>query len=100
MADIKNNYPIVYIKGLNSRKTGNVFKGNMYGNYPFVSSPQIYKFSGNKKIKWIFNLTDNDFFIIKEELFKVTEDNSTVIIKNIKYKNEKLFYDIENNEII
>ena len=67
----------------------------MYGNYPFVSSPQIYKFSGNKKIKWIFNLTDNDFFIIKEELFKVTEDNSTVIIKNIKYENEKLFYDIE-----
>ena len=97
LAGNKNNYPIVYIKGQDSWKVGNEFKGNMNGDYPFVARvhkninlPEI------KKIEWIFNIMDNDYFIIKVELFKVTEDNSTVIIKNIKYDNEKLFYELEN----
>ena len=96
LAGNKNNYPIVYIKGQDSWKIGNEFKGNMNGDHPFVARvhksinlPEI------KKIEWIFNVMDNDYFIVKVELFKVTEDNSTVIIKNIKYENEKLFYEIE-----
>jgi len=97
LASNKNNYPIVYIKGQDSWKIGNEFKGNMNGDYPFVARVQKnINLPEIKKIEWIFNIMDNDYFIIKIELFKVTEDNSTVIIKNIKYENEKLFYELEN----
>ena len=95
LADNNNNYPIVFIKGQDSWKVGNEFKGNMNEDYPFVARVQKYKFSRKKKIEWIFNYINNDYFIIKVELFKVTEDNSTVIVKNIKYDNEKLFYELE-----
>ena len=96
LAGNKNNYPIVYIKGQDSWKIGNEFKGNLAGDYPFVA--RVHKninFPEIKKIEWIFNFINNEYFIIKVELFKVTEDNSTVIVKNIKYDNEKLFYEIE-----
>ena len=71
----KNNYPIVYIKGQDSWKIGNVFKGNMNGDYPFVTIVHKYiNLREIKKIEWIFNVMINDYFIKKVELFKVTED--------------------------
>lgn len=99
MANNKNNYPIVYIKGQDSWKVGNEFKGNMNGDYPFVA--RVHKninFPEIKKIEWIFNFINNDnnvYIVLKIELFKVTEDNSTVIVKNIKHNNEKIFNEIE-----
>ena len=91
----KENYPVVYIKGQGSWKLGNEFKGNICGKYPFVAKvnkcinlPEI------KKIEWLFNLINNDYILFKLELFKVTNDNSTVVLKKIKYEKEHLFSSI------
>ena len=91
----KENYPIVYIKGQDSWKLGNEFKGNICGIYPFVAKvnkcinlPEI------RKIEWILNLINNDYILLKLELFKVTNDNSTVVLKKIKYEKEYLFSSI------
>lgn len=94
----RDNYPIVYIKGQDTWKEGNEFKGNFFGIYPFVARvkkslnlPEI------KKINWIFNFREKDYAIVKLELFKVTEDNSTVIYKKIKYNKNEIFEEIEKN---
>ena len=41
-----------------------------------------------KKIEWLFNKIYNGYSILSIELFKVTEDNSTVILKEVKFENE------------
>ncbi len=91
-----NNYPIIIVKGENTWKLGNEFKGNIFGKYPFVA--RVYKlkiFPEKKIIEWLFNLIDNNYFKIKLELFQVTDDNSTCIVKKIKYENQKLLSNFE-----
>lgn len=86
------HYPCVNIKGKNTWNIGNTFKGNLYTIYPFIARveksldlPEI------KSIKWLFNnIKDNDFFEIKMNLFKVSEDNSTVVLRTIKFEKKTL----------
>ena len=102
-----NHYPIIFIKGEDSWTVGNEFKGNLFGFFPFAAKVnEILNLPEMKKIEWIFNLKKNDYFVIGFELFKVTEDNSTIAIKYIKYennlfneKNEKLYNIIIGNSI-
>ena len=51
-----------------------------------------------KKIEWLLNLNNNDYFTIRIELFKVTEDNTTVAIKEFKFETEALKQKAENSD--
>jgi hypothetical protein len=82
------HYPCIFIKGKDSWTKGNEFKGNAFGQFPFIGKvrncsnlPEI------KKVEWIIHL-QNDYILIIIELFKVTEDNSTVVIKQMKREKE------------
>ena len=96
----QGHYPCVFVKGQDTWKVGNLFKGNIYGVYPFLA--KVYK-SVNlpelKKIEWIFNILNKEYFIIRVELYKVTEDNTTVALKTVKYEEKKLSQKIKE-EII
>ena len=92
----EGHYPCIFLKGQNTWKVGNIFKGNHYGISPFIAKveksvnlPEI------KKIKWIFNINDNDYFIIKLESFKVTGDNTTVALQKSKFENFDLYQQIK-----
>ena len=94
-----NHYPCVFIKGEDTWKVGNEFKGNFFGVYPFVARvneninlPEI------KKIEWLFNKNINEYFSIGMELLKVSEDNSTIVIKEIKYERE--LFKNENERVV
>ena len=95
---INNNdhYPCILIKGKDTWKFGNVFKGNISGKYPFiVKVTKSINFPEIKKVEWMFNLKSNDYFIIRLEVFKVTEDNSTVVLKKVKFENLELEHEIQ-----
>jgi len=84
----QGHYPCIFLKGKDTWTKGNEFKGNIFGKFPFLAKvrncsnlPEI------KKIEWIIHIR-NDYVIIIIELFKVTEDNSTIAIKTIKRENE------------
>ena len=88
----EGQFPCINIKGKDTWKVGNTFKGNLYKIIPYVAKveknlnlPEI------KEIKWLFNnIKDNDYFEIKLNIFKVTEDNSTVVLKTIKTEEKGL----------
>ena len=82
----KGHYPCINIKGKNTWKIGNTFKGNLFGEYPFIARVEkIVNIPEIKEIKWLFNcLNDNSYFFIRIRLYKVTEDNSTVLLKETK----------------
>ena len=89
----QGHYPCIFLKGKDTWTKGNEFKGNIFGEIPFIGKvrncsdlPEI------KKIEWIIHLRNKYIFIIIE-LFKVTEDNSTVVIKQIKGEKEPENYD-------
>ena len=80
--------PCIFLKGKDTWTKGNEFKGSIFGRFPFIAKvrncsnlPEI------KKLEWIIHII-NDYIIIIIELFKVTEDNSTIAIKTIKRENE------------
>ena len=91
--------PCIFFKGKNTWKVGNIFKGNLYGIFPFIAKveksvnlPEI------KKLKYIINIKDNDYFIIKLELFKVTGDNTTVVLDKLMFEKYEIYQ--EANEKI
>ena len=44
-----------------------------------------------KEIKWLFNnIIDNNYYEVKLNLYKVTEDNSTVVLRTIKSEKNKI----------
>jgi hypothetical protein len=100
----KGHYPIVHIKGKDTWKPGNIFKGNLSGIYPFVAKVmKCINFPEKKKIDLVFYLKKGYYFNIKIELYKVTEDNSTVLLNQVKFEKLELKEEIQiflkNNEI-
>jgi len=91
----KGHYPCINIKGQNTWDVGNQFKGSIFGKNPFVAKVQkSIDYPEMKKIKWIFDLKNGHYFSIKLELFKVTENNTTVVLKKVKFDKSKLdFHD-------
>jgi hypothetical protein len=82
------HYPCIFLEGTDTWTKGNLFKANIFCRIPFIGKvrncsnlPEI------KNIEWIIHLRNQYIFIIIE-LFKVTEDNSTVAIKQIKGEKE------------
>ena len=91
----KDHYPCVSIKGQDTFKVGNEFKGNLFSIFPFIARvektiilPEI------KTIKWLFYIDNKSYIKIIFELFKVTEDNTCVIIWKLKLENSQY---IKNN---
>ena len=88
----EGHYPCINIKGKDTWKIGNTFKGNLYNIYPFVARVEkVLNFPEMKEIKWLFNnIIDNNYYEIKLNLYKVTEDNSTVVLRTIKSEKNKI----------
>ena len=92
----KGHYPIVLIKGKDTWKAGNIFKGNLSGIYPFVAKVlKCINFPEIKKIDWLFYLKKDYYFNIRIELYKVTEDNSTVLLKKVNFEKLELKEEIQ-----
>ena len=80
------HFPCINIKGKDTFNLGNIFKGNLYKKIPFIARvekkinlPEI------KQIDWLFYSIDDDcFFIIKIKLYKINDDNSTLVLKETK----------------
>ena len=94
----KGHYPCISTKGLDTWKVGNEFKGNLFGEFPFMARveenanlPEI------KKIKWLINLKNKSYIKIKLELFKVTEDTSCVLFSKMKFEDINLQKIYEEN---
>ena len=52
----EGHYPCINIKGKDTWKVGNTFKGNLYNIYPFVARVEkVLNFPEMKEIKWLFN---------------------------------------------
>ena len=80
------HYTCIFKKGSNIYNLGNIFEGKFLNTYDFnakVIKEKIY--SDIKKIEWLFFLGNGEDFRFKIILYKVTEDNSTVLHVKIKY---------------
>jgi hypothetical protein len=80
----QDNNLLIYLKGNDTWKQGNEFKGSILGQFPYVAKvkdsinlPEI------KKIEWII-YSQKEYTLISIDLLKVTDDNSTVVVKQIK----------------
>ena len=78
----------IYTKG-NENKIGTEFIGIFFGQYPYIGKiNKMTEIPGYKKIKWILNFENGGLLHIKIELFKVTEDNTTILV--VTFKNNML----------
>ena len=83
----KNHYPCIIIKGQTTWDIGNQFIGNIFGKYPFVAKVnKSINLPEMKKIEWLFNIHNGEYFIIRMELLKVTEDNTCIVLNKIKFE--------------
>lgn len=81
-----NKNPFIIRKGSNIWDLGNIFEGRIFDIYEFYS--KVIKTKSNfelKKIEWIFFLSNEVSFRLKMNLYKVTEDNTTVLNLIVKY---------------
>ena len=88
----EGQYPCINIKGKGTWKVGNIFKGIMYKILPFIARVEkMINLPEIKSINWLFNdINDGDYFAIKMNLFKVNEDNSTVVLRTIKFQKKEI----------
>ena len=92
----EGHYPCIFLKGQDTWKVGNIFKGNLYGIFPFIAKVEkSINLPDIKKLKWIFNIKDNDCFIIKLEFFKVTGDNTTVVLEKIMFEKYDIYQEAD-----
>ena len=81
----KGHYPCISTKGQDTWKVGNEFKGNLFSIAPFIARVEkTINLPEMKTVKWLFNLDKKRYTSIKFELFKVTEDNTTIILWKVK----------------
>ena len=81
----KGHYPCISTKGQDTWKVGNEFKGNLFGIAPFIARVEkTINLPEIKKIKWLFNLDKKRYILFKFELFKVTEDSTTILLWKAK----------------
>ena len=80
------HYPFNIKKGSNTWDIGNIFEGKIFDMYETNSKVIKQKINLEiKKTEWIFFLGNGEIFTLKMNLFKVTEDNSTVLNMITKY---------------
>ena len=92
----QGHYPCIFIKGQDTLKIGNQFKGSIFGIYPFVAKvTKSISLPEKKKIEWLFNVLNNKYFILKLEFLKVTGDNTTVALKTFKFDKKELCFEMQ-----
>ena len=92
----KGNYPCISDKGQDTWIIGNEFKGNLFGLFPFKARVEkCVNLPDMKKIKWLFNIKNKDYLLIKIELFKVTGDNTCALYMKIKLENTQYLKKVE-----
>ena len=80
------HYPIEIRCDTNVWSQGNVFEGKLFDIYEFIAKVTKLKiFCELKKLEWILDFGNENILRIKTDLYKVTEDNSTVLNMKIKY---------------
>ena len=95
LINYKGYYPIILVKGKHTWKVGNIFKGNILGKLPFIAKvSKCVNYPEFKKIDWIVYLKNDYYFNIRLELYKVTEDNSTVLLKKVNFEKLELKQEI------
>ena len=94
----EGKYPCINLKGKDTWKVGNIFKGNLYNIFPFIARVEkSINLPEMKWIKWLFNnINEDDYFEIKMHLFKVNEDNSTVALRTIKFQKKEINDELKN----
>ena len=81
-----NHYPIEIRCDTNVWGLGNVFEGKLFDIYEFIAKVTKLKiYCELKKIEWMLDLGNESILRVKTDLYKVTEDNSTVLNMKIKY---------------
>ena len=91
----QGHYPLIFLKGNDTKKVGNQFHGNLFGFYPFVAKVNKNKdFPEFKKIEWLLFIKNKYYMSMKIELMKVTEDNTTSIIETFKFENKEIFCEL------
>lgn len=91
----QGHYPLVFIKGNDTKKVGNQFRGNLFSFFPFVAKVNKNKdFPEFKKVEWLFLVRNKYYMSVKIELMKVTDDNSTTIIEKFKFDNKEIFFEL------
>ena len=94
----QGHYPLIFTKGDDTKKIGNIFNGNLFGYFPFVAKVNKNQdFPEFKKIEWLFFLRNECYMSLKLELLKVTEDNSTTLLEKFKFETQEMF--IEMNKV-
>lgn len=92
----KEHYPCIIIKGQNTWDIGNKFIGNIFGKYPFIAKViKALNLPEKKKINWLFNIHNEQYILIKMELLKVTEDNTSIILSKIKFESIQLKNEVQ-----
>ena len=86
----EGHYPCVYIKGKDTWKVGNIFKGNSFKFCPFVAKvTKCVNLPETKEIKWLFHLIQEKcIFSLKYHFYKICEDNSSVVLLDMKSEKE------------
>ena len=93
----RGHYPCISIKGQDTWRVGNEFKGNLFGIFPFIARVEkCLNYPEIKKIKWLFHISYRDYILIKLELLKVTEDNTCVLSSILKVENVDSIDAIDN----
>ena len=99
MINKSEHFPFIFKKDSKYWNLGNIFEGKLFDIYEFNAKVIKQKiFSELKKIEWIVFLENGENFRFKYNLYKVTEDNSTVlnlIIKHIPNSEETIIPQIK-----
>ena len=97
----EGHFPCINIKGKDTWKVGNTFKGNLYKILPFIARVEkVLNLPEMKSIKWLFNnIKDSDYFNIKIGLYKVNEDNSTVALATIRFQKKEINAEIKDKTL-
>lgn len=97
----QGHYPLIFTKGNSTNKLGNIFHGNFFGNFPFVAKVnKITDYPEFKKIEWLFFIRKKYYMSIKLELFKVSEDNSTTLLRKYKFEKQELFNELNESGLL
>ncbi len=79
------NYHPINTKGKNIFNEGSEFIGILLGKFPYHGKVlKVIEIHGYKKIKYEIQVQNGGYLMIKIELYKVTEDNTTILLITVK----------------
>lgn len=90
----KGHYPVIFAKGSNTWTVGTSFEGKLFGKFDFKGKVlKVKNLPEFKKITWGFYCSGDQQIQITLKLFKVSDDNTCVLLWKSKMYSNK-----ENND--